>query len=321
MVEWGGGRRAVSLSQELRLRSDQSAWKRRRQPRTRAALAYYGIAGGHGQPLARSRWRWTGRGGRQAVLVTVANGDVSRSPLTPTASPIDGLRRVRDPATSSSVGLAPVPARSGCRAPARRVPASWRTVVVESPAGRETLRVLRRAPPLLMPPGRLRPSSGVRWRSRRSVETGAWARPLRRQPIDTRTTRPTPIHAIWRARRTKLNARPAPAPAPWPRRRRVRALECAEVAGTRKVANRTPAPSLDDGRGHEVGGDAEEERMRYASTAPSSQPARWKPVERKAPPVGGSSRGGRHPSLGIFVAPHDAEPLEQAPARPTSPTT
>jgi diacylglycerol kinase family enzyme len=94
------------------------------------------------------------------VLVTVANVETYRGflPLTPTASPIDGLFDVFVIPRVSTLGLL------------RRLlllkfglPGRWRgvaihrgrRVTVTTPRRREELRVRRRALPLLVPPGAL----------------------------------------------------------------------------------------------------------------------------------------------------------------------
>ena len=135
----------------------------RRQPRTRTRrlLAYYGIAvrAVWTTPLAPLAVEVDGtRVADGAVLVTVANVETYREflPLTPTASPIDGRFDVFVIPRTSKLGLAWRLFLLKLRLPGRWRGVSLhrgRTVVVESPAGRETLRVLRRALPLLMPPG------------------------------------------------------------------------------------------------------------------------------------------------------------------------
>jgi diacylglycerol kinase family enzyme len=135
----------------------------RRQPRTRTRrlLAYYGIAvrAVWSTPLAPLAVEVDGtRVADGAVLVTVANVETYRDflPLTPTASPIDGRFDVFVIPQTSKLGLAWRLLLLKLRLPGRWRGVSLhraRTVVVESPAGRETLRVLRRALPLLMPPG------------------------------------------------------------------------------------------------------------------------------------------------------------------------
>ena len=135
----------------------------RRQPRTRTRrlLAYYGIA-------ARAVWTTPldplavevdgTRVADGAVLVTVANVETYRDflPLTPTASPIDGRFDVFVMSRTSKLGLAWRLFLLKLRLPGRWRGVSLhrgRRVVVEGAAGRETLRVLRRALPLLLPPG------------------------------------------------------------------------------------------------------------------------------------------------------------------------
>ncbi len=135
----------------------------RRQPRTRARrlLAYYGIAARAvwTTPLAPLSVEVDGiRVADAAVLVTVANVETYRDflPLTPAASPIDGRFDVFVIPRTSKLGLAWRLFLLKLRLPGRWRGVSLhrgRTVLVEGGAGRETLRVLRRALPLLMPPG------------------------------------------------------------------------------------------------------------------------------------------------------------------------
>jgi len=135
----------------------------RRQPRGRARrlLAYYALA-------ARAVWTTPLASlvvevdgvpvAEQAVLVTVANVETYRDflPLTPAASPIDGRFDVFVLPRASKLGLAWRLCRLKLRLPGR-----WkgvglhrgRIVVVGRGADRETLRVARRALPLLVPPG------------------------------------------------------------------------------------------------------------------------------------------------------------------------
>ena len=95
----------------------------------------------------------------EAVLVTVANVETYRDflPLTPTASPIDGRFDVFVIPRTSKLGLAWRLLRLKLRLPGR-----WTGVSLyrgrdgggrQRRPGRETLRVLRRALPLLLPPG------------------------------------------------------------------------------------------------------------------------------------------------------------------------
>ena len=135
----------------------------RRRPRGRARrlLAYYTIAvrAVWTTPLASLAVEVDGVPvAEQAVLVTVANVETYRDflPLTPAASPIDGRFDVFVIPRTSKVGLAWRLCRLKLRLPGR-----WkgmglhrgRTVVVDRGADRETLRVARRALPLLVPPG------------------------------------------------------------------------------------------------------------------------------------------------------------------------
>jgi diacylglycerol kinase (ATP) len=135
----------------------------RRQPRdrTRRLLAYYWTA-------ARAVWTTPltplsvevdgAVVAEEAVLVTVANVETYRDllPLTPVASPIDGRFDVFVIPRTSKLGLAWRLLRLKLRLPGRWKGVSLyrgRTVVVGSDAGRETLRVVRRVLPLLLPPG------------------------------------------------------------------------------------------------------------------------------------------------------------------------
>ena len=135
----------------------------RRQPRHRALrlLAYYGTA-------ARAVWSTALEPLRvevdgtvvveQATLVTVANVETYRDflPLTPAASPIDGRFDVFVIPRTSKLGLAWRLLRLKLRLPGRWSGVSLyrgREVVVASQAGRETLRVMRRVLPLLLPRG------------------------------------------------------------------------------------------------------------------------------------------------------------------------
>jgi diacylglycerol kinase (ATP) len=95
-----------------------------------------------------------------AVLVTVANVETYRGflPLTPTASPIDGLFDVFVVPRVSPLGLVRRLVWMAFRLPGR-----WRRVAlyrgrrvrVTTPRRRESLAVRRRALPLLVPPGAL----------------------------------------------------------------------------------------------------------------------------------------------------------------------
>jgi diacylglycerol kinase (ATP) len=135
----------------------------RRQPRDRARrlLAYYWIAvrAVWTTPLAPITVDVDGvRVADEAVLVTVANVETYRDflPLTPTASPIDGRFDVFVIPRTSKLGLAWRLGRLKLRLPGRWRGVSLhrgRTVVVGRGAQHETLRVVRRALPLLLPPG------------------------------------------------------------------------------------------------------------------------------------------------------------------------
>lgn len=135
----------------------------RRQPRDRVRrlLAYYRTA-------VRAVWRTPlapigvevdgAMATDQAVLVTVANVETYRDflSLTPAASPIDGRLDVFVIPRTSKWGLAWRLLRLKLRLPGRWTGVSvyrGREVVVVSPAGRETLRVVRRVLPLVLPPG------------------------------------------------------------------------------------------------------------------------------------------------------------------------
>lgn len=94
----------------------------------------------------------------EAVLVTVANVETYRDflPLTPTASPIDGRFDVFVIPRTSKLGLAWRLVLLKLRLPGRWRAVSLhrgRTVVIGRDGRRETLRVVRRALPLLLPPG------------------------------------------------------------------------------------------------------------------------------------------------------------------------
>jgi diacylglycerol kinase family enzyme len=94
----------------------------------------------------------------EAVMVTVANVETYRDflPLTPTASPIDGRFDVFVIPRTSKLGLAWRLFLLKLRLPGRWRGVSLyrgRTVVVDRDGRRETLRVVRRALPLLLPPG------------------------------------------------------------------------------------------------------------------------------------------------------------------------
>jgi diacylglycerol kinase family enzyme len=135
----------------------------RRQPRPRARrlLAYYAIAvrAVWATPLAALAVEVDGvRVADDAVLVTVANVETYRDflPLTPGASPIDGRFDVFVIPRTSKIGLAWRLVRLKLRLPGRWTGVGLyrgRTVVVDGGAGRETLRVARRALPLLLAPG------------------------------------------------------------------------------------------------------------------------------------------------------------------------
>ncbi|MGH7420510.1 MAG: diacylglycerol/lipid kinase family protein [Candidatus Rokuibacteriota bacterium] len=135
----------------------------RRQPRSRAGrlLAYYGTAvrAVWSTPLAPLGVEVDGALVMdQAVLVTVANVETYRDLLclTPIASPIDGRFDVFVIPRTSKLGLAWRLLRLKLRLPGRWKGVALyrgREVVVVSEAGRETLRVVRRVLPLLLPPG------------------------------------------------------------------------------------------------------------------------------------------------------------------------
>ncbi|HWN05001.1 MAG TPA: diacylglycerol kinase family protein [Candidatus Dormibacteraeota bacterium] len=148
----------------------------RRQPRDRVRrlLAYYGTA-------VRAVWSTAlaplgvevdgALAADQAVLVTVANVETYRDflNLTPAASPIDGRFDVFVIPRTSKWGLAWRLLRLKLRLPGRWKGVSLyrgREVVVVSEAGRETLRVVRRVLPLLLPPG------AIERLKRRQVEVG-----------------------------------------------------------------------------------------------------------------------------------------------------
>jgi diacylglycerol kinase (ATP) len=135
----------------------------RRQPRERRwrLLSYYGTA-------VRAVWSTPldplgveidgALAVDQAVLVTVANVETYRDflSLTPTASPIDGRLDVFVIPRTSKWGLAWRLLKLKLRLPGRWRNVSLyrgREVVIVSEKGRETLRVVRRVLPLLLPPG------------------------------------------------------------------------------------------------------------------------------------------------------------------------
>src|SRR5689334_13799592 len=135
----------------------------RRQPRARAwrLLAYYATAirAAWSTPLSPLSVEVDGAPvARDAVLVTVANVETYRDflPLTPTASPIDGRFDVFVIPRTSKLGLAWRLFLLKLSLPGRWRGVSLhrgRTVVVGREGRRETLRVVRRALPLLLPPG------------------------------------------------------------------------------------------------------------------------------------------------------------------------
>lgn len=135
----------------------------RRQPRDRARrlLAYYGTAvrAVWTTPLTRYSVEVDGvTVAEDAVLVTVANVETYRDflPLTPRASPIDGRFDVFVIPRTSKLGLAWRLSLLKLRLPGRWKGAALhrgRTVVIGHDGTRETLRVVRRALPLLLPPG------------------------------------------------------------------------------------------------------------------------------------------------------------------------
>jgi diacylglycerol kinase (ATP) len=135
----------------------------RRQPRGRAwrLLAYYATAirAVWSTPLAPLSVEVDGVPvAREAVLVTVANVETYRDflPLTPAASPIDGRFDVFVIPRTSKLGLAWRLFLLKLRLPGRWRGVSLhrgRTVIVSRDGRRDTLRVVRRALPLLLPPG------------------------------------------------------------------------------------------------------------------------------------------------------------------------
>jgi diacylglycerol kinase (ATP) len=135
----------------------------RRQPRSRGRrlLAYYWTA-------LRAVWttplapHWVevdgARVAEDAILITVANVETYRDflPLTPRASPIDGRFDVFIVPRTSKLGLAWRLCLLKLRLPGRWKGVAFfrgRVVVVGDETRRETLRVIRRALPLLLPPG------------------------------------------------------------------------------------------------------------------------------------------------------------------------
>jgi diacylglycerol kinase (ATP) len=140
----------------------QAAEQGRRQPRNRLLrhLWYYGVA--RRFLASRLTSMQVGVDGTvvddDAVLVTVANVETYRGflSLTPAASPIDGMFDVFVVPRVSAVGLTWRLLRLMLRLPRR-----WkgvrlyrgRQVVVTTPQGRQELRTMRRALPLLVPRG------------------------------------------------------------------------------------------------------------------------------------------------------------------------
>ena len=135
----------------------------RRQPRdrTRRLLAYYwtAVRAVWTTPLTPLSVEVDGAVvAEEAVLVTVANVETYRDllPLTPAASPIDGRFDVFVIPRTSKLGLAWRLLRLKLRLPAagKASPsiagAPWWSAATP---GRETLRVVRRVLPLLLPPG------------------------------------------------------------------------------------------------------------------------------------------------------------------------
>ena len=179
----------------------------RRQPRSRGRrlLAYYrtAIRAVWDTPLAPLSVEVDGAPvADDAVLVTVANVETYRDylPLTPAASPIDGRFDVFVVPRTGKLGLAWRLVRLKLRLPGRWNGVSLfrgRTVVVGHDGRRQTLRVLRRALPMLLPPG------SVAALARRQIEVedeapvetrpGSSAR-LPSQPIATSTSSPMPTH-------------------------------------------------------------------------------------------------------------------------------
>jgi diacylglycerol kinase (ATP) len=148
----------------------------RRQPRerTRRLLAYYwaAVRAVWTTPLTPLSVEVDGAVvADEAILVTVANVETYRDmlPLTPAASPIDGRFDVFVIPRTSKLGLALRLLRLKLRLPGRWKGVSLyrgRTVVVRGDTHHETLRVVRRALPLLLPPG------AIAALERRQVEVG-----------------------------------------------------------------------------------------------------------------------------------------------------
>lgn len=155
----------------------------RRQPRDRVRrlFAYYwtAVRAMWTTPLAPLSVEVDGAVvSERAVLVTVANVETYRDflPLTPAASPIDGRFDVFVIPSASKAGLAWRLFLLKLRLPGRWKGVSLhrgRTVVIGREAGRETLRVVRHALPLLLPPG------AIAALERRQVEVGEEV------PVDT----------------------------------------------------------------------------------------------------------------------------------------
>jgi len=144
-------------------RVQEEAERGRQQPRHRLLrhLAYYGMAYRllFRIPLESFQVEVDGHAvADDAVLVTVANVETYRGflPLTPTASPIDGLFDVFVVPRVSKAGLLTRLVRLMLHLPGRwRGVALYRgrRVMVKTSSGQDELSVWRRALPLLVPPG------------------------------------------------------------------------------------------------------------------------------------------------------------------------
>ena len=230
----------------------------RRQPRDRIRrlLAYYGTA-------VRAVWRTPLAplgvevdgilAADQAVLVTVANVETYRDFLRLTPTGVAGRRAPRRLRRPADLEVGPRVAAPPAQAAAAR-PLEGRIGLP-----RAQVVVVPRRPPrdaagrcggccrCCCPRARsaARAASGSRARKRSRSRRWAEARPAcRASPSRREHEQADAIHPTWRARRTKLNASPAPAPRPMASNAAAFALSKApRLAGTRKVAKRTPAPS------------------------------------------------------------------------------
>jgi hypothetical protein len=219
-----------------------------------------------------------------ASLVTIANVETYRGflSLTPTASPIDGLFDIFVVPHASRLALNARLLLLLLKAPGR-----WngvmrcrgrRVVVTMNQRRREELKAVRRALRLLVPRGSIeRPTHPSTGGSPGQADAHAGERRSPRQALDriaTSVRRPTTIQTAWRPRRTRVKASPALAVKP----RAAKAAEFAPssaptLAGTRNAAKRTAEPKASMTTAVRNGtGRASTTSIRYASSAPRSQP-------------------------------------------------